>query len=98
MSTCISVADTIKEIEYWIRLATFLHEPLKHALLQILHNTVNDTSYDGLPTDPHQLYKELQTNHLNKINKLKKKGILKRDQIDRSSHQTTTKPMQANST
>ena len=61
MSTYKSVADTIKEIENWIRLATFLHEPLKNALLRILHNTSGDTSYDGLPTDPHQLYKELQT-------------------------------------
>ena len=82
MSTYKSVADTIKEIEYWIRLATFLHEPLKNALLRILHNTSGDTSYDGLLTDPHQLYKELQTKHLNKINKLKKKRILKQDQID----------------
>ena len=82
MSTYKSVADTIKEIEYWIRLATFLHEPLKNALLRILHNTKNDASYDGLPTDPHQLYQEFQTKHADIINELKRKKILKQDQCN----------------
>ena len=82
MSTNKSVADTINEIEYWLRLTTFLHEPLKYSLLRVLHNTANDPSYDGLPQNPYQLYQELQNNHGNKIKKLKKKGILKQDQID----------------
>ena len=82
MSTYKSVADTIKEVEFWLRLATFLHEPLKYSLLRILNNTANDPSYDGLPQDPHQLFKELQNNHGNKINQLKRKKILKQDQID----------------
>ena len=82
MSTYISVADTIKEIEHWLRLSTFLHGPLKQSLLQILHNTANDPIYDGLPTDSHLLYQELQTIHLNKINTLKRRRILKQDQID----------------
>ena len=82
MSTSISVENTIEEIEYWIRLATFLHEPLKNALLNILHNIANNEIYDGLPTDPHQLYQEFQTKHADIINELKRKKILKQDQYD----------------
>ena len=82
MSTYRSVADTIKEIEYWLRLATFLYGPLKGSLLQILHNTAGDTSYDGLLQDPHQLYQEIQNNHRNKIDRLQRRNILKQDQID----------------
>ena len=61
MSDYKSVADAIKEIEYWLRLATFEHEPLKNALLQVLHNKNNDPSYTGLPEDPSALYQELLT-------------------------------------
>ena len=82
MSTYKSVADTIKEVEFWLRLSTFLHEPLKLALLCILHNTKNDSIYDGLPKDPYLLYQELSTKHLNTIQQLKKKRVLQQDQID----------------
>ena len=82
MSTYKSVADTIKEVEFWLRLSTFLHEPLKFALLRILHNSKNDPNYDGLPEDPHLLYQELSSKHLNSIQQLKKSSILQQDQID----------------
>ena len=82
MSTYKSVADTIKEIEYWLRLSTFLLGPLKQSLLQILHNTGNDPSYDGLPQDQGQLYQELSNKHQKKLLKLKTKGILQQSQYD----------------
>ena len=82
MSTYKSVAYTIKEVELWLRLSTFLHEPFKFALLRILHNAKNDPNYDGLPEDPHLLYQELRSEHFNLIQHLKKKKILQQDQIN----------------
>ena len=82
MSTYKSVADTIKEIEYWLRLSTFLLGPLKQALLQILHNKANDPTYDGLPQDHHQLYQILFNKYQKKLLQLKAKGILQQNQYD----------------
>ena len=75
----LSIHTVIQVIEFWLRLATFLHEPLKQALLRILH----DPSYNGLPIKPQQLYTVLSTTHKKKITKLKNKKILKQDQVDK---------------
>ena len=65
-----------------MRLATFLHGPLKSFLLHVLHNLSNDPSYQGLPQNPQQLYQALSTPaNRKKINNLKKK-VLKQDQVD----------------
>ena len=82
MSTNKSVADTIKEIEHWLRLATFQHDPIKEALLDVLHNASGDPTYTGLPRNKQLLYQELQTNHHKIIQKLFKKKVLKQDQLD----------------
>ncbi|XP_066934858.1 uncharacterized protein [Clytia hemisphaerica] len=81
MSTFKTVAAAIKEIENWLRLATFLHEPLKDALLGLLHNTTNDPTYTGLPSVPADLYKTFFARR-KQINNLVKKGILHKDQVD----------------
>ena len=81
MSSYVPVADQIKEVEYWLRLATFLHYPLKNALLFVLHNTGNRTDYDGLPKDATKLYNKLSAN-INQINKLTKKKVLSKAQVD----------------
>ena len=72
MSTYITIANAIKEIEYWFRLATLLHEPLKESLLNILHNHYNRTDYVGLPSNPTLLNTELRK-HQNKNDDKKKK-------------------------
>ena len=83
MSTCLSINQVIIEIENWLRLASFLHGPLKQRLLHILHNKDNDPSYQGLPEDPADLYKELSsTKHKKTLNSLFNKRILKQDQMD----------------
>ena len=83
-----SIADLVKDFQFWLRLTTFLHEPLKLFLLYILHNLGNDPSYTGLPPNPQQLYQTLSTPaNRKKINTLKngkngKNKILKQDQVD----------------
>jgi len=77
-----SVSDVIKEVEHWLRLAIFLHEPLKEALLHVLHNRANDPNYTGLPEHPAELYKELINKHQSKIKQLQKKKVLQQEQID----------------
>jgi len=83
MSTCKSIADTINQIQNWLRLATFLHGPLKESLLFVLHNTSNQ-NYVGLPTDPTDLYQELTNKHKGKITKLVKgkNKVLNQKQFD----------------
>ena len=81
MSTYKSLSDQIKEIENWLRLSTLLHGPLKQYLLCVLHNK-NNLAYQGLPEDPTELFKALNTVHKGTINKLKKKGVLKDDQLE----------------
>ena len=56
------VADVIKIIEFWLRLATFLHHPLKSALLFVLHITGKRTDYVGLRENELDLYNELNRN------------------------------------
>lgn len=77
-----TIATLVKEIHLWLRLATFLHEPLKLFLLYILHNLASDPSYIGLPQNPQQLYQELPTKHHKKIQKLVNKKVLQRDQLE----------------
>ena len=78
-----SIAQVITDIQFWLRLATFLHEPLKLFLIWILHNLGNDPSYKGLPQNPQLLFQELSTPaNQKKINKLKAKNVLQQDQID----------------
>ena len=81
MSTFKTVAAAINEIENWLRLATFLHEPLKDALLGVLHNTSNDPTYVGLPSAPADLYNAFVARK-NQINNLVKKKILYKDQVE----------------
>eukprot|EP00111_Clytia_hemisphaerica_P000682 TCONS_00002018-protein len=81
MSTYITVTKAIQEIEYWLRLATLLHEPMKESLLNVLHNKYNQTGYVGLPSNPVLLNTELKK-HQNKINQLKGKKLLNKDQIE----------------
>ena len=81
MSSVVSVADTIREIQYWLRLASFLHHPLKNALLFVLHNKGNRTDYAGLPENEIDLYKELN-GQIGSINKLVGKKVLRKEQVD----------------
>jgi len=85
MSTFKTVAETIHEIEYWLRLSTLLHGPLKKALLCVLHNKTafdnNKTSYVGLPEDPAALYKVF-ANKYRVVKKLNRKGALQKEQVD----------------
>ena len=80
MSAYKSISQVIKEIEYWLRLATILHGPLKQNLLCVLHNKSNNPSYQGLPEHPSELYKELSTTHKSAINKLVKAKV--KDQLE----------------
>ena len=81
MSTQKNLPDVIKEIQNWLRLSTFLHEPLKNALLLVLHS--NDPHINGLPRDPQKLYQELKLHYYSIINSLKKKGVLTNDQYQK---------------
>ena len=81
MSTYKTISQQIKEIDYWLRLATLLHGPIKQALLCVLHNR-NKLAYQGLPEDPSELYKELSTTHQKTIKDLVKRKILKKDQLE----------------
>ena len=76
-----SISQQIKDIDFWLHLAVFLHGPLKQHLLIVLHNK-NNQGYQGLPEDPTELYKEPSTVHNSTINKLRKKGVLKDDQLE----------------
>ena len=76
-----SLASIIKTYEHWLHYGTFVHEPLKESLLGVLHNFSGDISYDGLPTNPADLYKEFDKNHRITLNKLLQKGTLKKDQM-----------------
>ena len=73
---------TIAENQYWLRLATAQHGPVKQQLLCVLHNKNKNTNYQGLPEDPSQLYHALSTTHKPTINQLIKKKVLKDDQIE----------------
>ena len=64
-----SVADAIRVVQFWLRLATLLLYPLKNALLFVLHNTGKRTDYVGLPEDETELYNELSAKKA-QINKL----------------------------
>ena len=77
----VSVANVIEIIEFWLRLAIFLHCPLKNALLFVLHNKGKRADYVGLPEDEEDLYNELSRKH-KEIKKLLDKNVLKQDQVD----------------
>ena len=81
MSTYKTISEAINDIEYWLRLATFMHHPLKQALLNVLHNSSNNPTYKGLPSDPTNLYTELSTKHYATIQRLVAKRVLKQDQL-----------------
>uniref|UniRef100_A0A7M5V3D0 NACHT domain-containing protein n=1 Tax=Clytia hemisphaerica TaxID=252671 RepID=A0A7M5V3D0_9CNID len=80
MSTYKSINQVIQEVQHWLRLAVFEHEPLKESVLYVLHNKGKDSSYIGLPSNPTDLYNELSTKHRRKIADLVKKGVLNKDQ------------------
>ena len=82
MSTYKSIAETIQEIQYWLRLSLLLHEPIQKALIGILCNKSNELSYIGLPCKPEDLYKELSTTYQSVIKKLVKKGIIRQPQLE----------------
>ena len=58
-----TLQDVISEIENWLRLATFVNEPLRLSLLHVLHNRGSDPNYVGLPETPIDLYNELQNQY-----------------------------------
>ena len=76
-----SLASTIKKYEHWFHYGTFVHEPLKTSLLNVFHNVSGDTSYNGLPSNPKDLCKELDQNHKVTLTKLQRNGVLKQDQM-----------------
>ena len=76
-----SITDAIREIQWWLRLATFLVCPLQIALLFVLHNKGNRTDYFGLPEDETELYKEFLRRKV-EIDKLVKDGVLNKAQHD----------------
>ena len=76
-----SIGQLIQKIRFWLHLATLLHGPLKENFLRILHNKKNDPSYQGLPEDPAELFKELSTTHKNKINKLVREKVLNKNDL-----------------
>lgn len=83
MSTYKSIADVIKENEYWLRLIIFVNEPLKQSLLHVLHNKSNNPDYVGLPEDPTKLYQELLNKHdvIDSL-KIKQRKVLRQEQVD----------------
>ncbi|XP_066936874.1 uncharacterized protein [Clytia hemisphaerica] len=81
MSSYVSVANAIKEIEHWLRLTCFLHDPIKNSLLQVLHNKLKDSSYQGIPDNPVALY-QFFSNNKNTLNQLVQNKILKKDQLE----------------
>ena len=81
MSSYVSVQNAIKEIEHWLRLTCFLHDPMKNALLQVLHNKLNDPSYQGIPENPVALY-QFFSNNRNTLHDLVKKKLLRKDQLE----------------
>ena len=76
-----SLASTIKKYEHWFHYGSFVHEPLKTSLLNVFHNVSADTSYNGLPSNPKDLYIELNQNHKFALMNLQQKGVLKQDQM-----------------
>ena len=76
----ISINDVINAVQFWLRLAIFLHDLLKNSLIWVLHNKLNDPSYDGLPEDPYKLY-EFFKNHKT-LQQLIKNKKLQQDQIN----------------
>ena len=76
-----SLASTIKKYEHWFHYGSFVHEPLKASLLYVFHNVSGDTSYNGLPSNPKDLYRELNQNHKITLMNLQQKGVLKQDQM-----------------
>ena len=76
-----SLAPTIKKYEHWFHYGTFVHEPLKASLLNVFHNVSGDTSYNGLPSNPKDLYREFDQKHKVTLMKLQQKGVLKQDQM-----------------
>ena len=62
-----TLQDVILEIENWLRMATFVNEPLRLSLLNVLHNRGKNPNYVGLPENPTDLYNELKKQyHKNK--------------------------------
>jgi len=57
----------------WIRVNLAVDIFIKKGLLCFLHNTFEDSSYTGLPTDPVELY-----SHMKGFEKDKKQELLKR--------------------
>lgn len=66
--------------DYWIRVNLAVELHIKDALLDILHNSSNDPSYQGLPTNGYLLYQRMvqfKTSHGKKLAR-----VLKQDQWD----------------
>lgn len=66
--------------DYWIRVNLAVEIHLKQALLDILHNTDNDPTYQGLPRDGKQLYARMVQFKATYQKKLAR--VLKKDQWD----------------
>ncbi|XP_066931781.1 uncharacterized protein [Clytia hemisphaerica] len=66
----------ILQSEYWIRINLALEYCIKEALIDVLHNVHNDTSYTGLPTcrkQLHQIFVQYKQNKKHELNKVLKK-------------------------
>ena len=77
----LSLTTVIKTYENWLHYGTFVHGPLKESLRDVLHNVSNDTTYQGLPISPADLYREFDQNYKSTLRKLLKNGVLKQDQM-----------------
>ncbi|XP_066935721.1 uncharacterized protein [Clytia hemisphaerica] len=66
----------ILQSEYWVRINLALEYCIKEALIDVLRNVHNDTSYTGLPTCPkqlHQIFVQCKQNKKHELNKVLKK-------------------------
>ena len=85
-----TIKNLIKEIEFWLHLAILLHGPMKENFLCVLHNKKNDPTYQGLPEDPAELFKELSTTHRKTLNKLVREKVLNKNDLKIRPTQVTS--------
>ena len=70
-----SISSIISKSEYWCRLAIKCDHHIGKALLNILHNSYNDSTYQGLPDEPSKLYTELKK-HEKILKDLRKRKVI----------------------
>merc|ERR1711962_1497607 len=67
--------------ENWYRIASLVYDAILPALISVIHNDSNDASYQGLPRNHVDLYKELNSRR-HKLKQLKQKKIIDQCQYD----------------